>query len=137
MIPWAHPSPQPKGHLDRFSRFFTDIRRVSLYFKMGRPSPLKIVPSHVDVDPCLIHSSLDPPEFSTQSASRSLQTFLYSSVSSVMLWHAIILSKLPLPMGICTPSISGSLGPHDSASQTASRSVQPFLHGSRQKVLIL
>jgi len=27
MLPWAHPSPQPKRHLDRFSRFCTDDRR--------------------------------------------------------------------------------------------------------------
>jgi len=27
----AHPSPQPKRHLDRFSRFCTDDRRMSLY----------------------------------------------------------------------------------------------------------
>jgi len=48
MIPWAHPSPQPKRHLDRFCRFCTDDRRVSLYFTMGRPFPLpqKNAPSH-------------------------------------------------------------------------------------------
>jgi len=35
MIPWAHPSPPPKGHLDRFSRFFcTDDRKVFVYFTM-------------------------------------------------------------------------------------------------------
>jgi len=39
MIPTAHPSPQPKRHLDRFSRFCTDDRRVALYFTMGRPFP--------------------------------------------------------------------------------------------------
>jgi len=39
MIPWAHLSPQPKQHLDRFSRFCTDDLRVSLYFAMGRPFP--------------------------------------------------------------------------------------------------
>jgi len=38
--------PQPKRRLDRFSRFCTDDRRVSLYFTMGRPFPLKIAPSH-------------------------------------------------------------------------------------------
>jgi len=30
MIPTAHPSPQPERHLDRFGRFCTDDRRVSL-----------------------------------------------------------------------------------------------------------
>jgi len=38
----ASPSPQSKGHHDRFSRFCTADRRVSLYFKMGRPSPSKL-----------------------------------------------------------------------------------------------
>jgi len=42
MIAWAHPSPKPKRHLDRFSRFYTDDRRVSLYFTIGRPSPSKL-----------------------------------------------------------------------------------------------
>jgi len=46
MIPWAHRSPQPKRHLDRFSRFCTAHRRVSLYFAIGLLFPLKIVPSH-------------------------------------------------------------------------------------------
>jgi len=39
MLPWAHPSLQPKRHLDRFSLFFTDDRRVSLYLTVGCPSP--------------------------------------------------------------------------------------------------
>jgi len=39
MIPWAHPSPQPKRHLDLFNRFCTDDCRVSLNFTMGRPFP--------------------------------------------------------------------------------------------------
>jgi len=46
MISTGHLSPQPKRHLNRFSRFCTDDRRVSLYFTMGRPSPLKIVRFH-------------------------------------------------------------------------------------------
>jgi len=32
MIPMAHPKPQPKLHVDRFSCFCTDDCRVSLYF---------------------------------------------------------------------------------------------------------
>jgi len=46
MIPRAHPSPQPKRHLDRFSRLRTDDSTLSLYFTMGLPFPLKIAPSH-------------------------------------------------------------------------------------------
>jgi len=47
MIYWAYLSPKIKRHLDRFSRFCRDDRRVSLYFTMGRPFPLlKIDPFH-------------------------------------------------------------------------------------------
>jgi len=45
-IPWAHPNPQPKHHLDRFSRFCTDDHRVSLYFAWDAPFHLKIAASH-------------------------------------------------------------------------------------------
>ena len=41
-IPWAHPSLQPNRHLNWFSRFCTDDRRVSLYFTKGHLFPLKI-----------------------------------------------------------------------------------------------
>jgi len=46
MIPWASQSPQSKRHLDLFSCFRTGDRRVSPYFTMGHPFPLKIAPSH-------------------------------------------------------------------------------------------
>ena len=55
MIFWAYPSPQPKWHLDQFSRFCTDDLKVSLYFTRGRPPPKKKMP---DLDPHLIHGSL-------------------------------------------------------------------------------
>ena len=51
MIPWAILSSLPKRHHDRFSRFRTGDRRVSLYFTMGYPAPLKIAPYHGDLDP--------------------------------------------------------------------------------------
>jgi len=75
-IPTAHPSPQPKRHLNRFSGFCTDDRRVSLYsyFTMGRPFPVG------DLNPHLIHGSLCPSESSTQTASRSVQLFLQDSL---------------------------------------------------------
>jgi len=60
-IPWAHLRPQPKRHLDQFSRFCTDDRRASLYFTMGRPfSPSKLPLPMEDLDPHLIHGSLPP-----------------------------------------------------------------------------
>jgi len=51
IITWTHPRPQPKRHLDRFSRFCTDDRRVSLYFTVGCPSPSKLSLPMGDVDP--------------------------------------------------------------------------------------
>jgi len=47
--------------------------------------------------------------------------------------------KLPLSMGICTPSNTWLFGStcNDSASQMASSSVQPLFHSSPQKVPIL
>jgi len=66
MILWAHPSPQPKRHLDQFSHLCRDDRIVSLYLTIGRPFPIKIAPSLRDLDPHLIHSFLGPPESSTK-----------------------------------------------------------------------
>ena len=44
MVPWAHPSPQPKRHLDWFSHVCTGDLRVSLYFTMVCPFPLQNCP---------------------------------------------------------------------------------------------
>jgi len=81
VIPWAHPSPQPKRHLDRFGRFCADDRRLSLYFTMGRTFPPQNCPFTWEaVDPHLIHGLLGPPESSTQTASLSVQPFLQGSL---------------------------------------------------------
>jgi len=59
LIPWTYPSQKPKLHLDRFSRVYTDNRRVSLYFTMGRPFPPSKLPLPMgDLDPNLIHGFL-------------------------------------------------------------------------------
>jgi len=50
----AHPSPQPKRHLDPYSRFCTDDRRMFLYFTMGHPFPQKLPIPMGDLDPHLI-----------------------------------------------------------------------------------
>ena len=76
MMLCAHASPQPKRHVDRLSHVCTDDRGVSLYFRMGRPFPLKIAGSHGGSAPHLIHGSLGQPESSTEMASRSVQPFL-------------------------------------------------------------
>jgi len=52
----ANPSPQPKEHFDRFSRFCTAHCRLSLYITMGAPFP-KIAPFHGGSEPHLIHDT--------------------------------------------------------------------------------
>ena len=45
----AHASPEPKRHLNLFSRLCTDDRGVSLLFTMVACFPLKVAPSHVGI----------------------------------------------------------------------------------------
>jgi len=37
MLPWAHPTPQPKQHVNQFSRFCTAHCKVLIYFTLGCP----------------------------------------------------------------------------------------------------
>jgi len=85
----AHPNPQPKQHLDRFSHFCTAHGRASVYFTMGRPSPSKLTIPMGDLDPNLIHGSLSPIESWTQTASRSVQPFLHSSLLWQTDWQTV------------------------------------------------
>jgi len=76
MIPCAYPSQQPKvRYLDRFSRFCIAHCRVSLYFTMGRPFLSKLSLPMGICNSCNTYGSLGSPESSTQTASRSLQSF--------------------------------------------------------------
>jgi len=54
---WAHPSPQPKRHLDRFSRFCTDV--PILY--NGTPLSPQTCPFPSGSGPSLIHDFLAHP----------------------------------------------------------------------------
>jgi len=79
----APSEPQPKWHLDGFSRFCTDDRRLSLYFTMGRPFSHKITPSHGGGSGSPSNTwFLGLPESSTQMASRSVQPFSQGSLVS-------------------------------------------------------
>jgi len=49
MPPWAHPSPHPKRHLDRFIHFCTAHSSDSLYFTMGCPFSLSKLPIRMGV----------------------------------------------------------------------------------------
>ena len=69
VLPLAHRSPQPKRHLDWFSRFCTDDRKVPAIRYNGTPLPLKTAPFHRGCGPHLIHGSLVPTRllYSTQN----------------------------------------------------------------------
>ena len=56
----------------------------------------------------------------------------HGTVSSGMPWHVLSPNNYPLRMGIWAQytRLNASLGSPDSTTQTASRSVQPFLQGS-------
>jgi len=79
--------------------------------------------------PRVTHASLGQAESTTQTASRSVLQFLYSSLLSVV-GHA---RAFP-PYKLITPSHRGplwfQLGPPESSAQTASQSVKQFLQGS-------
>ena len=129
-------SPQLKQQIDRFSRFCTAHGRKSLYFATGAPFPQNCPFPWGSGPPIryLIYDSLGQSEPTTQTASRSVQPFLlrWPQCPYTSQWDAPSPpSKLPLPMGDMDPHLlHGSLGPPESSTQTASRSVQPFLQGS-------
>jgi len=61
---WAHASPQPKRHLDRFSRLCTDDRGVSLY--NGLPVSPSTLPLPMLVSgPDVMRGSLGSPQSGT------------------------------------------------------------------------
>ena len=53
MLPWAHPTPNPKQHLDQFSRFFAQLTAKSRYtLQRAAPSPpVKIAHSYGGSEP--------------------------------------------------------------------------------------
>jgi len=85
---WAHLNPHPKRRLHRFSRFVQLTTESPYTLQWAAPSclviphsSLKIAPSHGKTWTQLIHGSVGQPEFTTQTASRSVQLFLHGSLS--------------------------------------------------------
>jgi len=110
MLPLAHPSPYPKRHLDRFSRFCI-AQAESIYFTMGRPFPPSKLPVFMaDLDPRLTRASLGP---SHQHSKRQLDRFsrLCTARDSEPLYFTVISlihhMGRPFPL-IIAPSHRGS-----------------------------
>jgi len=81
-----------------------------------------------------VHACLGPPQSTSQTASWSVQPFLHSSRQRVFtLYNGPPFSpqNCPLAQGSGTHLIHASFGLPKSTIQTASWSVQPFLHSSR------
>ena len=111
-------SPQPKWHLDRFSRFCTAHVRV-LSGMSGIPFPLKIVPSLGGSGPPSNTWILDPEDSASHMASWLVQPFLHSW------WQKSLYSTVggpfpqncPLPWRIWSPSNTSFLGPIQAHNQ--------------------
>ena len=92
-----------------------------------------------DLDSHPICGFFGPTDSTFQMASRSVQPFLHSSRQS----YVPVLYNVPPLSPKNAPSqgeedlhqIYGSLSPPEPITRTASRSVQPFLHSSRQNVI--
>jgi len=68
VLPSAHPSPEPKRQIDRFSRFCTAHGRKCLYFTMGDPFPKNCPFPCGYRDPRLFHDSLRQTKPTVQTA---------------------------------------------------------------------
>jgi len=136
VLPWTNPSPQPKRHLNQFSRFCTVY--LSVIRDAGAcPSPSKLPLLMGDLNPHLIRGSLSPPDSASQAASQSVQPFSFCTAHSRMSLYFTVhtvdtpSTKLPLQMQRSgSPPNTWFLGRTKSSTQTASRSVHPFLQGS-------
>ena len=83
MVPWVHPSPQPKWHLNRLSYLCTAHCRVSSRMPGHVFFPKNYPFAWGDLDTHLIHGSLGPLKYSTQMAPRSVQPFLHGRPQNV------------------------------------------------------
>jgi len=131
MVPWAHPNPQPKRHLDPFNHFCTAYGTDSLYFTMGRPLPSNCpFPSIWSESNTWFLGRIrvyNPNSISNGSAAFA-QLSAYCRYT--LQWAAPLPQNCPFPSGSGPHLIHGSLGSPDSSTQMAYWSVEPFLQGS-------
>ena len=125
VLPSAHPSPQSKRQIDRFSSSCSAHGRMSLYTYNGFFFPTKL--------PIQWGSGLPsntwftgPTESSTQTASQSVQPLLLRRPHSVN----ILYNWTPLPSSKLPPSM-GDLNPHLIMVSWANPSPQPKGHLNR------
>jgi len=107
----AHPSPQPKRQIDRFSHFYTAHGRKSLYFTMGGPFP-QYFPFSWGSEPHLTHDFLGHSEPTIQTASNRFRRFRTGDRRVSLYFTMVFYNGTPLSpqncpfeyVGIWTPS---------------------------------
>jgi len=134
MLLWAHPGPNPKRHFDRFSRFRTAHGRKSQYFATGCPfSSLKLpIPMGRSGPPCNTWFFGPSQVLKQNDILIGSAVFAQLTAECAILYNGppLSLQNCPFHRGMNFHLIHGSLGLSKSSTQTASRSVQPFLQGS-------
>jgi len=135
VLPSAHPSPQPKRQIDRFSCFCTGHGRKCQYFTLVDLSP-KITHSRV-VASGPIYFMIRWTRPSPQSKAHNpngicIGSAVFARMTAecpyTLQWDVPFFPQnCPFPWGDLDPHlIHGFLGPPESSAQMASRSVQPF-----------
>jgi len=130
----AQLSPQPKLQIDRFSHFCTAHGRKSLYFAMGDHFP-KIALFLGGTGPPSNSWFLEPDRPDSPSGI-TIGSAVFTQVTAECPYTSQCNAPFPLKIapsqwGDLDPHLlHGSLGPPESSTQIASRSVQPFLQGS-------
>jgi len=127
VLPSAHPSPQPKRQVDRFSRFCTAHgRNVPIPYN-GRPFPPK-VPLPVGQSEPPSNTRFFGPFRAHNPNGIPIGSAVFAQVTTecpyTVQWNDHFPSKLPLLMEDLNPNLMhGTLGQSRSSTQTASRSV--------------
>ena len=123
VLPFAHPSPQLRRKIDRCSHLC--IAHGSVSSGMSCPPVIATFACGIWVPS---KTCLSPPESITQTASRSVQPFLHRSRQCCCCNGRPFPPKITPSHGDLDPIYHDSLGPSEPTTQTASQSVQPFLH---------
>ena len=125
---WHQCAPHPNGILIGsaiFAQLKADCCRACLCVLSLKNYPL----AWGNLDPYLLHFSFGPSEFTSQTASQSVQLLLYG--------HRIWMAQLYSPGGVNVHRhvTHPSFGPHESTTLMASGSFQPFLYSSQHIVV--
>jgi len=124
--PSALSSPQPKWQINWFSRFAQVTTESPYTLQWASLSP-KIAPYHRGLDPHLTQFLGWPIQAHNPNFAEMTTEWPYT-----LQWDTPLpRQNYPVPWGIWAPHlVHGSLGPPESSTETAYRSVQPFLQGS-------